>query len=655
MFSFWCYFPFSAPEHFSSSLLSKIEFECGSSWFLRVSNLRRIYLSIVDFYSEVLDRTIPEKLQPDLEAIARDNDIKHLGYLLQLILGCAINCIDKEKHIEVMTTLSLEVKQGLKMAIDELENFEENHSHENALSVDNDCTNNKIYSQEYNELQQELTLAKLAKETISQRCHELEITVSKLNNEKLNLKIENEKLSDKLSQSSKSNTLQESTLRFDSIEQETFFQRLNNQISTLQSQLTVMEEQKEDYRTNLEVKEKEYKKSMLQIDQLQTKLNEFKNHRDDLDRLDYLNDEIIKYQNINEVQKKKLEELQELKKQIKLLEDRNASLIKQTCELEEEKKSMSVYKGQLELIKKQRDDLRTKASEENFRADKAEDELKRTYKKYNDIVHEKEKLQMEVMNLKSEISNHRKQDSLITPSIDLDISSRITPANSNAITVAGSNMFKNDFGGNSTELNEKVIRLEFENAKLQKELQKSNDEKVKLLESQLEDEKVRLSKLEADNRINNQRIIELEGQLKENANTYSTITNNKDMLTLKSKLKELEQEKANLISLVDKKTEELAEKDERFKKHVNKAKETFELLETHMNNSKISNSLPDTSKVQSDDAAYWRNLANHKDIEIEKLKTDYDKSIIFRDMEERLMTIGFHNLVCFVSGFHNFT
>lgn len=627
---------------------------------MRVSNLRRIYLSIVEFYSEVLDRGIPEKLQPDLEAIARDHDLKQLGHLLQLILGCAINCQQKEKHIEVMTTLSLDIKHGLKVAIDVLENFDENSQGTDtapASSVSDLQSVNRHYTwEEFNRLQDELSAINNSKEKTLKRCHDLETALEKLKEERQNLKIENEKLSDRISQSMRSTASTESTLRFDSIEHEALFQRQSNQINQLQFELTRMEEQKEDYRIQVEIKEKEYHKTLLQMEQLQSKLSEFKHDRDELDRLNYLNDEVIKYKNINDAQKKKLEEFQELKKQIRVLEDRNAALVKQTCELEEEKKSLAVFKGQLELIKKQRDELRQEANQEIFRAEKAEVELKRVYQKINDVSQEKEKMQMEVEKLKSEMASYQKSDPMNITSIDLDLSPSMTSGNSVATHAIGSSLspYKNDFSENA-ETNEKLIRLQFENENLKKQLQQSNDEKVQLLESQLEDEKSRLTRLEAENRVNSHRIIELESQLKENIKStereVSTSTDQRDasaVAELKAKLSELEQEKNSLISLLDKKTEELSKNEERYNKQLNKAKETYEMLETHMQHN--SKSLPDSSKSSSEDTCYWRNLASQREAELDKLKVDFDKSSTFRDMEERLMTVGFHNLVSFCLG-----
>ncbi|OTF76185.1 hypothetical protein BLA29_012134, partial [Euroglyphus maynei] len=145
----------------------------------------------------------------------------------------------------------------------------------------------------------------------------------------------------------------------------------------------------------------------------------------------------------------------------------------------------------------------------------------------------------------------------------------------------------------TTNENEKLIRLEYENEKLRKELQNSNDERIRLLESQLDDEKNRVSRLELENRLNSKKIIELEGRLKDDQ-----LVNNDNNGQSRLKLKELQMENNNLKIMLDKKNDELAEREERFRKHLNKAKETYGLLETHMNNSKLSTqSLPLDSKI----------------------------------------------------------
>ena len=102
---------------------------------------------------------------------------------------------------------------------------------------------------------------------------------------------------------------------------------------------------------------------------------------------------------------------------------------------------------------------------------------------------------------------------------------------------------------------------------------------------------------------------------------------------------------------MEKKNEELAEREERFKKHLNKAKETYGILETHMNNAKISStSLPldggSTKTINSsDDSEYLRHLCREKDNEMEKLRQEFQRTNAIRDIEEHLMSVSFHKMV----------
>lgn len=51
--------------------------------------------------------------------------------------------------------------------------------------------------------------------------------------------------------------------------------------------------------------------------------------------------------------KKKLEDYNDLKKQIKMLEERSAEYLRQNTEFEEDSKKYSTLKGQVELYKKE--------------------------------------------------------------------------------------------------------------------------------------------------------------------------------------------------------------------------------------------------------------------------------------------------------------
>ncbi len=555
-----------------------------------------------------------------MTVIGRDYDIEQLTLLLQLILGCAINCERKDDFIAVMTNLDLEVQHGLRIAIQELETIEETNLEANS-SIDTKT------DKELSELQK--------------RCLELESIVDKLKDEKLSLQLENEKLVEKLRSTP---AFDPNSGQRDSYDNEAVFQRLNHQINALQNDLSKMEELKEDYRLNAELREEEVNKMRQQMDQMQSKLNDFKHDRDELDRLRYLIEEVDRYKTMAEVHKKKIEELNESKRQLKLIEERNVTLTKRICELEEETKKQSVLKGQIELYKKQKEDLRLKVGEESYRADKAEDEAKRITKKFEELIQEREKYNNEISDLKIELSQYKGVNQLNTISMDVEYTP-VVQNNQHSVE----SMQKSD---NDSSQREKLIRLEFENSKLRDKLTNSDDERVKLLESELEDEKVRVSELENENRLINQRIIQLEGQLSDlhrvseddQMQAFQDIVKQKEVSleATKHELQDAQQLISSLKVILAKKEDELLEKEDQYKKYVNKAKVTLDQIS---NSIASGSSYTSSSSDSSNDLNYWKQLVQQKELEIIKMKSDFEKSNAFKEMEERLMTITFHNLV----------
>ncbi len=554
-----------------------------------------------------------------MTVIGRDYDIEQLTLLLQLILGCAINCERKDDFIAVMTNLDLEVQHGLRIAIQELETIEE--------PVD---TSSSIDTKRDKELSVEL----------QKRCHELESIIDKLNDEKHSLQLENEELVKKLKSVQ---AFDPSSGQRDSYDEA--FQRLNHQINGLQSDLSKMEELKEDYRLNAELREEEVNKMRQQMDQMQSKLNEFKHDRDELDRLRYLIEELDRYKAMADVHKKKIEELNESKKQLKSVEERNVTLTNRICELEEEIKKQSVLKGQIELYKKQKDDLRVKVGEESYRADKAEDETKRITKKFEELIQEREKYINEISDLKIELSQYKGVNHSNTISMDVDYTPHVGQ-NEYSVDL----MQKSD--NNSSHLREEITKLESENSKLKKQVTNFDDDHVKLLESELEDEKVRVSELENENRLINQRIVQLEGQISDlhrvseddHMQAFQDIIKQKEVSleTTKHELHDAQQLISSLKVILAKKEDELLEKEDQYKKYVNKAKVTLDQIS---NSIASGSSYASTSSDSSNDINYWKQLAQQKDSEIFKIKSDFEKSNDFKEMEEKLMTIAFHNLV----------
>ena len=107
-----------------------------------------------------------------------------------------------------------------------------------------------------------------------------------------------------------------------------------------------------------------------------------------------------KYEGIIETYKKKLEEMGDLKRQIKYLEEKNNEYMQNNLDLEEELGKVSKKKPQIEVYKKQVNELNTKLSSENERADKLAFDNAKLMEKLEALSVERDRIMVEKNSLK---------------------------------------------------------------------------------------------------------------------------------------------------------------------------------------------------------------------------------------------------------------
>lgn len=100
-----------APEWFTDSWNSKIKSDVGSNWRLKVSNLKKIIEAVTEYYVECLNQPLAGYVKPDAQKIGEHCDSQELKRLLQLVLGCAVNCNEKQYYITRIMGLEEAVQQ----------------------------------------------------------------------------------------------------------------------------------------------------------------------------------------------------------------------------------------------------------------------------------------------------------------------------------------------------------------------------------------------------------------------------------------------------------------------------------------------------------------------------------------------------------------
>uniref|UniRef100_A0ACB8F3V0 Protein Hook 1 n=1 Tax=Sphaerodactylus townsendi TaxID=933632 RepID=A0ACB8F3V0_9SAUR len=268
---------------FDEAWLSRIKEDVGDNWRIKASNLKKVLQRIMDYYHEFLGQQISDNLLPDLSRISEHSDPVQLGRLLQLILGCAVNCEKKQEHIQVIMTLEESVQHVVMTAIQEL------MSKEIVGFVASDLTGD--LEQQLKRTLEELNEVLAEKEELKQRCQELDLQVAALQEEKNSLLSENEIMNDRLDQLDDS--LDDTNT---AVTKKYFHAQL--QLEQLQEENFRLEAAKDDYRVHCEELEKQLVELQHRNDELTGLAEESRALKDEIDVLrsaaDFLNNRPMK-------------------------------------------------------------------------------------------------------------------------------------------------------------------------------------------------------------------------------------------------------------------------------------------------------------------------------------------------------------------------
>ncbi|XP_067261567.1 protein Hook homolog 3 [Chanodichthys erythropterus] len=620
--------------YFTDAWISRIKADVGDNWRLKISNLKKILKGILDYNHEILGQQINDFTLPDVSLIAEHSDAAELGRMLQLILGCAVNCEQKQEYIQTIMMMEESVQHVVMTAIQELMSKETPVSAGNDSYVDLDRQLKKTV--------EDLNDALATKEEIAQRCHELDMQVAALQEEKSSLLAENQVLMERLNQSDSIEDLNSPAGRR--------HLQLQTQLEQLQEETFRLEAAKDDYRIRCEELEKELLEVRGQNEELTSLAEEAQSLKDEMDVLRHSSDKVSKLEGQVEAYKKKLEDLGDLRRQVKLLEEKNTSYMQNTVTLEEDLRKANAARGQLETYKRQVVELQNKLSEESKKADKMEFEYKRVKEKVDSLQKEKDRMRTERDSLKEtieELKCVKAQESQLTSGLVPLCSNE--PSDSLAAEII------------TPEIRERLIRLQHENKMLKLAQEGSDNEQIALLQSLLEDANSRKNELETENRLANQRLLEGQSQVEELQKSLQEHGSKADdTVLLKRKLQEhldklrdasnqLQEKSAEIEELenkhsssaqrieeledaLKKKDEDMKQMEERYKKYLEKAKSVIRTLDPKQN----QGSAPEVQAL--------KNQLQERERMLHSLEKEYDKTKSQRDQEEKLIVSAWYNM-----------
>lgn len=624
-----------APEWFTAAWKVKIKTDVAANWRLRVSNMKKIVEAVMEYYVECLNQQLPSYVKPDATKIGEHCDSGELRRLLQLILGCAVNCDQKLQYITRIMGMEETVQQAIMQSIQELDNI---HGPGLSLVPSIESMGDNAQQRLYAELQARLQAVLDMKDQLEQKCHELDQQLSLLQEEKAALIVENKKLQERLDE-------------FENPEESGSilkYSGLRKKAEELKDELFKVETSRDDYRLKMELLEKEVLELQSRQEDLQKAADEANHLKDEVDALRETVDKVAKYELTIESYKKKMEDMGDLKRQVKILEDKNFEYLQIKLDYEEETKRTAMLRSHLEVCKQQLTETQHNMDEVSSKYDRLVCEDKKKEARMNTLQRERDRLVIErdalrETNEELKCAQLQALENMAKPSIVDSVNS-----------VAGTEMIP-------LEVKEKLLCLQLEN-KMLKAKQKGNEEKLPSVQALLDDSEERLNALREQNRKANQRIMELETKMEEvtspltqssgdskndNAGLLSQKIGQmqdelqkaqaeKERVTLQLEEREavLQVQKQKAVALQEKLTRkeyESAAREEINKKNIEKAKSVIKSLES-------------SKHSHSPNEAVLRNQLLEQRKMVEEMERAVKETRLLREMEEKLMVSAFYKL-----------
>ncbi|XP_018594162.1 protein Hook homolog 2-like isoform X1 [Scleropages formosus] len=621
------------PSWFNETWLGRIKEESSTNWRLKVSNLKKILQSVLEYYHDVLGHPISDEHLPDVSLIGEMGDVSELGKLVQLVLGCAVSCERKQEHIQQIMTLEESVQHLVMSAIQELLTKDTVEPGSPEMYPDFDYESRKYYF---------LSEEAVENEDLSQRCRDLERQLSAAQEEKAALETEARSLRERLSRSDTPDAVAGKKLLL-----------LQSQLEQLQEENFRLESSRDDLRLRGDLLERELSELQRRNEELSSLAQEAQSLKDEMDVLRHSSDRVGRLEALVETYKRKLEDLGHLRRQVRQLEERNTVYMQRTCELEEELRRANTVRSQLDVCQVQVQELHTKHSAESLKAEKWKFEYKNLHDKYEAMLKEKERLLAE-------------RDTLRETNEEL----RCAQVQQTCLSQAGGLCSDPGTVGNlaseimPTEFKETLVRLQNENSMLCAQ-EESYRRQLLELQAQLEASQRSRTAAETQNRLNQQQISELRTQLEDlqraleekNSKAEDAIASllkkkleqhleklheaHSDLQKKKEFIDDLEPRvDSHMSKRIDELQESLRMKDEdmkqmerRYKHYVEKARRAIDTLDPGQS------SQPAPSETQS-----LKNQLTNKNRKIHSLEHDLEKARSRRDQEEKIIINAWYNM-----------
>ncbi|XP_066127717.1 protein Hook homolog 2 isoform X3 [Saccopteryx bilineata] len=623
------------PSWFNEAWLQRISEDPGPNWRLKVSNLKTILQSLVEYSQDVLGHPILEQHLPDVSLIGQFSDPGELGKLLQLVLSCAISCEKKQEHIQRIMMLEESVQHVVMEAIQELMTKDT----PDALPLET-YGNFDSQSRRYYFLSEEADEG----DELRQQCLDLEQQLVLLSEEKQSLAQENAVLRQQVGrpEGEVATGLTAKKLLL-----------LQSQLEQLQEENFRLENGREDDHLRCMELEREVTELQQRNQELTSLAQEAQALKDEMDELRQSSERAGQLEATLSSCRRRLGELRELRRQVRQLEEHNAGYAERTQQLEDELRRAGSLRTQLEARRRQVQELQGQRQEEALKAEKWLFECRNLEEKYELVTKEKERLLAERDSLRE--ANEELRCAQLQPLGPTQADLSLDPTSPAVENLAAEIL--------PAELRETLLRLQLENKRLCRQ-EAADRERQEELQRHLEEANRARHRLETQHRLNQQQLLELRAQVEDLQKALQEQgSKTEDSALLKRKLEEhlqklqeadLElQRKREYIEKLEppangstarhieelqdslqKKDADLRAMEERYRRYVDKARTVIQTLEPKQ--------LPPRGVLP--ELHTLRTQLREREVRIRHLEMDFEKNRSQREQEEKLLISAWYNM-----------
>ncbi|XP_037263152.1 protein Hook homolog 2 isoform X2 [Falco rusticolus] len=358
---------------FNETWLGRIRNDAEDNWRLKVSNLRKVLQSVLEYWQDVLGQAVADQHVPDVALAAQHADPEQLGKLVRLVLGCAVSCERREEHIQRIMTLEESVQHVVMTAIQELLDKEpmETMAVETYGNFDTQSRRYYFLSEEPEEVGGP-----------QQRCLELEQQVAVLLEEKGALAEENRALREETSQleaAAAGATAKKLLL-------------LQTRVEQLQEENYRLESGKEELQARCSQLEQEARGLQARAEELSGLAGEARALRDEMDVLRASSARAGRLEAAVAAYRGRAAAAGDLRRWLRALEERHAGQLRRAAVLQQQLGRAQAGCAQLEAARRQVEELSGQQAEAALRAEKWQLEFQNLQEKFEALNKEKERL-----------------------------------------------------------------------------------------------------------------------------------------------------------------------------------------------------------------------------------------------------------------------